>query len=75
MAIYSRSSIQNTYPYRIYTYAKDPYETKYQYLINKHEKVGLDHFNDPKAFIEYSDDMLDVYKNIEDYNPGKKRKH
>ena len=59
---------------KIYPYAKDPYETKYQYLINKHEKVGLDHFNDPKAFIEYSDDMLDVYKNIEDYNPGKKKK-
>ena len=35
----------------IYLYAKDPYEEKYQYLINKREKVGLDHFNDPKAFI------------------------
>ena len=47
---------------------------KYQYLINKCEKVGLNHFNDPKAFIEYSNDMQDVYKNIEDYNPIKKRK-
>ena len=47
---------------------------KYQYLINKREKVGLNHFNDPKAFIEYSNDMQDVYKNIEDYNPIKKRK-
>ena len=47
---------------------------KYQYLINKHEKVGLNHFNDPKAFMEYSDDMQDVYKNIEDYNPIKKPK-
>ena len=95
MAIYSRSSIQNTY-YRwfwirknkriikfinnqpdidkIYLYAKDPYKAKYQYLINKREKVGLDHFNDPKAFMEYSNDMQDVYKNIEDYNPIKKRK-
>ena len=54
---------------KIYLYAKDPYEAKYQYLINKHEKVGLDHFNDPKAFMEYSNDILDVYKNIEDYNP------
>ena len=35
----------------IYLYAKDPYEEKYQYLINKREKVGLDHFNDPKTFI------------------------
>ena len=59
---------------KIYLYAKDPYETKYQYLINKREKVGLDHFDDPKAFMEYLNDMQDVYKNIEDYNPGKKRK-
>ena len=59
---------------RIYLYAKDPYEAKYQYLINICEKVGLDHFNDPKAFIEYSNDMQDVYKNIEEYNLGKKRK-
>ena len=59
---------------KIYQYAKDPYEAKYQYLINKREKVGLDHFNDPKAFMEYSNDIQDVYKNIEDYNPGKKRK-
>ena len=59
---------------KIYLYAKDPYETKYQYLINKREKVGLDHFDDPKAFMEYSNDIQDVYKNIEDYNPIKKRK-
>ena len=57
-----------------YLYAKDPYEAKYQYLINKREKVGLDHFKDPKAFMEYSNDMKDVYKNIENYNPGKKLK-
>ena len=59
---------------RIYLYAKDPYEKKYQYLINKREKVGLNHFNDPKVFMEYSNDMQDVYKNIEEYNPMKKRK-
>ena len=53
---------------KIYLYAKDPYEKKYQNLINKREKVGLNHFNDPKAFIEYSNDMQDVYKNIENYN-------
>ena len=45
----------------------------YQYLINKREKVGLNPFNDPKAFMEYSNDMQDVHKNIEDYNPIKKR--
>ena len=55
--------------HKIYLYAKDPYEKKYQYLINIREKVGLDHFDDPKA-----NDMQDVYKNIEEYNPIKKRK-
>ena len=59
---------------KIYLYAKDPYEKKHQYLINTREKVGLNHFNDPKAFMEYSNDMQGVYKNIEDYNPIKKRK-
>ena len=59
---------------KIYLYAKNPYEAKYQYLINKREKVGLDHFKDPKAFMEYSNDMQNVYKNIEDYNPNKKHK-
>ena len=59
---------------KVYLYAKDPYEAKYQYLINKREKVGLGRFKDPRAFIEYSNDIQDVYKNIEDYNPGKKRK-
>ena len=59
---------------KIYLYAKDPYQAKYQYLVNKREKVGLDHFDDPKAFIEYSNNMQDVYKNIEDYNPRKNRK-
>ena len=59
---------------KIYLYAKYPYEAKYQYSINKREIVGLDHFNDPKVFREYLNDMLDVYKNIEDYNPDKKRK-
>ena len=59
---------------KIYLYAKDPYEAKYQYLIKKREKVGLNHHDDPKAFMEYSDYVQDVYKNIEGYNPGKKRK-
>ena len=47
-------------------------DTKYQYLINKCEKVGSNRCNDPKAFMEYSNDMQDIYKNIEKYNPGKK---
>ena len=59
---------------KIYLYAKDPYEAKYQYLINKRENVGINHFNDLKAFIEYSNDMHDIYKNIDDYNPDKENK-
>ena len=50
---------------KIYLYAKDPYEAKYQYLINKHEEVGLKHYDHSRAFIEYSNDMQDVDKNIE----------
>ena len=46
---------------KICLYAKDPYEAKYQFLINKRESTGLKYFNDPKAFVEYSHDMQDVY--------------
>ena len=42
--------VNNQPDIEIYFYAKDPYGKKYQYLINKREKVGLNHFNDPKAF-------------------------
>ena len=56
---------------KMYLYAKDPYEDKYQFLIKKRENIGLKHFNDPKAFIEYSNDMHDVYKNIDHYNQDK----
>ena len=38
---------------KTYLYAKVPNEAKYQYLITKRESVGINHFNDPKAFIEY----------------------
>ena len=55
-------------------FTKDPYEAKYQFLINKRESTGLKHFNDPKAFIEYSNDMQDVYKSIDEYNADKERK-
>ena len=56
---------------KIYLYAKDLYEAKYQFLINKRETTGLKHFNDPEAFIKYSNDMEDVYKNIDEYNIDK----
>ena len=48
---------------KIHLYSKDPYETKYQFLINKRESTGLKHFNPSKAFIAYSNDMDDIYKN------------
>ena len=56
---------------KIYLYTKDPYEANYQYLITKREGIGINHFNDPKAFIEYSNDMHDVYKNFDDSNVDK----
>ena len=55
-----------------YLYVKEPYEKKtYQFLVDKKESKGLKYFNDPKAFIEYSNDMQDVQKNSEAYNIGK----
>ena len=59
---------------KIYLYEKDTYEAKYQYLINIRKKAGLNHYADPKAFTDYSSNIHDVYKNIKDYNPNKKRK-
>ena len=59
---------------KTHSYAKDPYKTKYKYLINKREKVVLDHYDDPIAFIEYSNDMQDAYKDIDEYNIDKERK-
>ena len=59
---------------KTYLYTKNSYEAKYQFLINKRNSPDLKHFNDSKAFIEYSNDMVDIYKNTEEYNPNKKRK-
>ena len=53
---------------------KDSSEAKYKFLINKRESTDLKNFNDCKVFMEYSNDMDDIYKNIEKYNPNKKRK-
>ena len=49
---------------KIILYAKDPYEAKYQLLVNKRERTGLKYLNDTKAFIQYSNDTDDIYKNI-----------
>ena len=56
---------------KIYLCTKDP---TYQFLINKQESTGLKHLNDSKAFIKYSNNMDNIHKNIEEYNPNKKRK-
>ena len=47
---------------KIYWYANDPNQAKYQLLINKRESAGLKYLNDAKVFIEYSNDMDDIYK-------------
>ena len=59
---------------KIYLYAKDLSEPKYESLIKKHEDFGTNHFNDSNAYIECSNTMDDVYENIDDYNPNRQRK-
>ena len=59
---------------KICLYAKAPYEAKFQYLINIREKVSIDHHDDLKAYIEYSNDMHEIYKDINEYNPDKENK-
>ena len=54
--------------------SRDLSEPKYEYLIKKHEDAGVKHLSNPNAFIECSNTMNDVYKNINDYNPIRKRK-
>ena len=59
---------------KLYLYAKDLSEPKYEFLIKKRQDVGIKYCNDPNAFIECSNRMDDVYQNIDDYNPSRKRK-
>ena len=58
---------------KIYLYAKDLSEPKYEFLVKKRENAGTKHFGDPNAFIECSNTMDDVYQNINDYNPSRKK--
>ena len=53
---------------KIYLYAKDLAEPKYEFLINNRKNAEINYFNDPTAFIEYSNDMNDVYADISNYN-------
>ena len=59
---------------KIYLYARDLSEPKYEYLIKKREDAGIKHLNNPNAFIKCSNTMDDVYENINDYNLIRKRK-
>ena len=59
---------------KIYLYAKDIREPKYEYLINKREQAGIKNLNDSHAFIEYSDDMNDVLDDINNYNKNRDKK-
>ena len=59
---------------RIYLYARDLSEPKYECFIEKREDLGIKHINDPNALIECSNTTDDVYENIDDYNLIRKRK-
>ena len=59
---------------KIYLYAKDLSEPKYEFLINNRRNAGIKHFDDSTAFIDYSNGMDDVFANIDDYNKKIKRK-
>ena len=59
---------------KVYLYAKELNEPKYEFLIKKREDGGIKYCNDPNSFIECLNRMNDVYQNIDDYNPSRKRK-
>ena len=59
---------------KIYLHVKDPFESKYQLLINGRAKVGSEILKNSKPFIDYSQTIDHVYENLENYNPTKKRK-
>ena len=58
---------------KIHLYAKDLSEPKYELLIKNHEKVGIKHLNESSTYIECSNTMDDVYKNIDHYNQAEKK--
>ena len=67
--------INNLHPIdKIYLYAKDLSEPKYEFLINKREQAGIKNLNDPHAFIEYSNDIDDVLDDINNYDKNRDKK-
>ena len=59
---------------KIYLYAKDPFELKYEFLIKNQEDVRTKLFNNSKAFIEYFHNTVEIYKDIEDYIIQRKKR-
>ena len=59
---------------KIYLYAKDLSESKYELLIKNRKNVGNKYSNDSSAFIEYSNTIDEIYENIGHYNPSMKIK-
>ena len=53
---------------KIYLYVNDPFESKYQLLINGREKAGIENLKNPKTFIDYSQTIDDVYENLKENN-------
>ena len=60
---------------KIFLYAKDVSEPKYKLLIEKVKNVGIKHENNSNAFMEFLNTMDDVYENIDDYNPTRKKEN
>ena len=58
----------------IYLYVKKPFKPKQHLLINGREKVGTTKLKSSKALIDYSQTVDDVYENLENYNPTKKKR-
>ena len=65
----------NHQPYidKIYIYANDPYEAKYQLIIHKYISVTLKHCDNPKVIFNYFNNRDDIYKNLGEYNPNKRQ--
>ena len=59
---------------KIYLFAKDLSEPKYEILIKKRENAGIKYLNDPNTFIGWFNTIDDVYENINDYYPSRERK-
>ena len=59
---------------KIYVYAKDLSELRYEFFIKKREITGVKYLRDPNAFIECSNTIDNVYENIDEYSPNRQRK-